>query len=128
VLSLVVKNNDQDQRIDNFLKKSFPKLSTPLIYKYLRTKRIKVNNKKIDFDYRLNLNDRIELYINDELLSKDSGANSFLSAPNKLTVIYEDDNIIVVDKPVGLSVHDDDTKTTDTLINRILHYLFDKGE
>jgi 23S rRNA pseudouridine955/2504/2580 synthase len=128
MLKITIKTNDIDQRIDNFLKKTYPKLSTPMIYKYLRTKRIKVNGKKVEFDYHLNLNDLVELYINDELLSKKDKTTGFLAAPNKINVVYEDKNILIVNKPIALSVHDDDTKTTDTLINRVLHYLFDKKE
>jgi 23S rRNA pseudouridine955/2504/2580 synthase len=125
---IIVNINDIDQRIDNFLKKSFPQLSMPMIYKYLRTKRIKVNEKNVNFDYRLILSDVISLYINDELLSKKNRSSDFKLASNEINVVYEDDNILIVNKPVGLSVHDDDTSNDDTLINRVLRYLSNKNE
>lgn len=119
--------NDANQRIDNFIKKAFPKLSLPLIYKYLRTKRIKVNNKKVSNNYQLKPNDIIDLYINDEFLSKDT-KNDFLLTNKSIDVVYEDKNILLVNKPVGLVVHEDETNNVDTLINRIKNYLVKKNE
>jgi 23S rRNA pseudouridine955/2504/2580 synthase len=52
--------------------------------------------------------------------------NDFMLAKDKLDVVYEDENIIVVNKPIGVVVQDDNTKTVDTLCNRLLKYLFNK--
>ncbi len=125
--AVLINKNDANQRVDNFLKKSFPKLSLTQIYKYLRIKRIKVNGKKVDNKYQLKLNDKIELYVNDEFLTQDA-KEDFLLAKKPIDVVYEDQNILLVNKPVGLVVHDDETKTPDTLINRIKNYLIKKGE
>jgi 23S rRNA pseudouridine955/2504/2580 synthase len=118
--------NDIDQRLDSFLKKTFPKLSLNTLYKGIRTKRIKINNKKTNINYRLLLNDVIQLYINDDLLSREANSQDFLLAPNKVDVIYEDDNVLLANKPNGLISHSDISNSPDTLINRIKHYLYDK--
>jgi 23S rRNA pseudouridine955/2504/2580 synthase len=126
--TIIINKNDQGQRLDSFIKKTYPKISLSLIYRYIRTKRIKVNGKKCELNYRLNLNDKIESYINDELLTKKTMKTDFLLAPSKIDVIYEDSNILIVNKPVGLVVHEDESNNADNLSNRIQHYLADKGE
>lgn len=122
-----IKKNDENQRLDKFLQKAVPNLPKNLLYKYLRLKRIKVNGKKSEISYRLQLNDLIELYINDEFFET-TQTSTFLNAPADITVVYEDENILLCDKKVGLCVHEDNDNTVDTLINRCLHYLHNKGE
>ncbi len=123
----LINSNDAGQRVDKFLGKAVKKLPSTLMYKYLRTKRIKLNNKKCEISTRLNEDDLLQLYINDEFFEETEKAD-FLSVPTTLSIIYEDENILLVDKKCGLVVHEDDENTVDTLINRIKHYLFDKGE
>jgi 23S rRNA pseudouridine955/2504/2580 synthase len=123
-----IEKNDADQRIDKFIRKSMPKLSLPSIYKYIRKKTITVNKKKIDINYKVKLNDIVEVYLNDDITTKEKRANDFLSSQDKLDVIFEDKNIIVVNKPVGVVVQDDNTKNPDTLCNRLLRYLYEKKE
>lgn len=123
-----INTNDASQRIDNFLLKSFPKLTKSLLYKAFRNKRIKVNSKKVDFDYRLVNKDVLELYINDEYLEKVSNTN-FMLSKDELNIVYEDRNVIILNKPINLVVHDDnDKQNVDTLINRVKKYLKLKGE
>ncbi len=85
-----------------------------------------MNGKRCDIAQKLELGDELTLYIADEFFSTDD--MPFLSAPKSLCIIYEDKNILLVDKPVGMIVHEDENEHCDTLINRILHYLYDKGE
>lgn len=101
-------------------------LPQSLLYKYLRLKRIKVNGKKSEIRYRLQEGDVVELYINDEFFSEK--APDFLGAPPEVRTVYEDGNILLADKPQGLIVHEDQGETVDTLINRVKHYLYRKGE
>lgn len=127
---LTVKANDGGQRLDRFLCKAFS-LSQGVVAKGVRNKRIKVNGKRTETNYRLVENDVIQLYLNDEMfpMAKNSDVeNQFLLAGDELEIVYEDENILLVDKKVGLVVHEDDENTVDTLINRILKYLYNKGE
>ena len=123
----IIKRNDENQRVDKFLQKSVPRLPKTLLYKYIRIKRIKLNSKRCTPETKLALGDKLELYINDEFFSQDKKL-AFLSAPKNLNVVYEDENILLVNKPKGLVVHDDDKNSPDTLIDRVLHYLYDKRD
>lgn len=126
--SFTAGKNDAGQRADKFLEKAVPLLPKNLMYRYIRTKRIKINGRRCEISQRIQEGDIIELYINDEFFESASNTPAFMSAPPKIDIVYEDENIILVNKKCGLVVHDDDRGTTDTLINRIQHYLYDKGE
>lgn len=125
--TFIIKENDANQRLDKFLTKAVPKLPKNLLYKYLRLKRIKVNKKKSQISYRLNAGDVLELYINDEFFQTKS-EKDFLLAPANVNVVYQDENILLCNKKTGLCVHEDNNNSVDTLINRCLHYLYNKGE
>lgn len=122
-----INKNDSGQRVDKFIEKSVPLLPKSLMYKYIRTKRIKLNGKRCEISTRLCEGDIMQLYIGDEFFET-APDRVFLSVPADISVVYEDENILLCDKKNGLVVHEDDENTADTLINRILHYLYDKGE
>ena len=126
--SFTVEKNDSNQRLDKFISKACPVLPQGLMYKYIRTKRIKVNGKRAEISTRLNIGDIVDCYINDEFFVSVAPKYDFLSSPAKLNIVYEDENIILVDKPQGIIVHPDEKEYRDTLIGRIQHYLYDKGE
>ena len=126
--SFTIGPNDAGQRADRFITKAVPSLPKTLMYKYLRLKRIKCNGKRCEISTRLSQGDVIEMYISDEFFLTSQDDYAFLAAPTSLSILYEDENILLADKPAGLVVHEDDTGTADTLINRIQHYLYEKGE
>ncbi len=127
--SFVINENDAGQRLDRFVKKVAPSLPSSLLQRYIRIKRIKVNNKRAENATLLLKSDTVDLYINDEFFPPEaSSAFSFLAAQQKLSVIYEDENILLADKEPGLVVHEDDTGARDTLIARIQRYLYEKKE
>lgn len=123
-----IQKNDAGQRADKFITKVCPALPKSAMYKYIRKKSIKCNGKRMEISQKLCEGDVIQMYINDEFFTNAEDSKSFLAAPAKLDVIYEDENILLADKPVGLVVHEDESGTPDTLINRLLHYLYEKGE
>lgn len=126
---VVVNKNAAGQRIDRFLTKTYPQLSQGFICKTIRKKDIKVNGKRTEANYKLTEGDVITLYVKDELFEKKKlSDDDFLKTDGELCVIYEDENIILVDKAPGLVVHEDNDNTADTLINRIRNYLYRKGE
>ncbi len=127
--TLTVTKNDSGQRLDKFLIKYLSSMPKSLVYKSLRKKRVKVNGVRAKEDFLLSEGDTLELYINDEFFELKSEEDEFFSLTScDLDIAYEDENIIIVNKPQGLSVHADESKTPDTLINRIKKYLYDKGE
>ncbi len=122
-----INKNDSGQRLDKYITKSVPLLPKSLMYKYIRSKRIKVNGKRSDISYKLNENDVVSMYINDEFFEKAKPKYDFLSAGKNLNIVYEDENIILVDKPTGILSHPDEDNYTDTAITRIKRYLYEKG-
>ncbi len=123
-----INKNDSGQRLDKYITKSVPLLPKSLMYKYIRSKRIKVNGKRSDISYKLNENDVVSMYINDEFFEKAKPKYDFLSAGKNLSIVYEDENIILVDKPTGILSHPDEDNYTDTAITRIKRYLYEKGD
>ncbi len=126
--SFTIGKNDAGKRLDKFIAKAMPSLPQSLMYKYIRTKHIKVNRKRAEISTKLSEGDVVEAWINDEFFVRPDPVYDFMSAPAKLDIVYEDENIILVDKKQGVLVHPDDKEYSDTLIGRIQHYLYDKGE
>ncbi len=126
--SFTIKPNDAAQRLDKFITKAVPLLPQTLMYKYIRTKRIKVNGKRAEISTRLQIGDLVEMYINDEFFEAKPDNYDFLRASKNLDIIYEDENIILLDKKVGLLSHPDEGEYVDTLITRVERYLYEKGE
>ena len=126
--SFTVTKNDASKRLDKFITQNCPTLPSSLMFKYIRTKRIKVNGKRAEISTRLNPGDTVEAYINDDFFVSKQPKYDFLSAPARLDIVYEDENILLADKKQGLLVHPDKIEYNDTLIARIQHYLYDKGE
>ena len=122
--------NDAGQRLDRFLAKAVPLLPASLAQKYIRIKRIKCNGKRIERDARLQNGDVLQLYINDEFFDKPRQDNAYLTvASPKLTIVYEDAHILLVDKRPGLAVHPHDgAEYGRTLIDHIQSYLYQKGD
>ena len=125
-----VGTNDAGQRLDRFISKTVPLLPASLLQKYIRLKRIKVNGKGSARDVRLQAGDVLQLYINDEFFQQPSQDNAYLTvAIPKLNIVYEDENIILVDKKPGQAVHPHDgAEYGKTLIDHIQAYLYAKGE
>ena len=126
---LTIGKNDAGQRLDRFVAKSLPLLPSALLQKYIRLKRIKVNNARAERDYRLKEGDMLQLYINDEFFDKPREENMFLTLFRpSLDIVYEDENIMLLNKRPGLVVHADETEKVNTLINHIQAYLYQKRE
>ncbi len=126
---LTINKNDAGQRLDKFLTKYMPSLPSSLLYKSLRKKCVRVNSKHVtDGAYILKEGDELRLYMNDEFFPQDKKTNIPLTSLPFPDIVYEDENIIIADKQSGLVVHSDESKNSDTLINRIQNYLIQKGE
>lgn len=123
----IINRNDAGQRLDKFVLKAVPRLPQALMYKAIRNKRIKLNGKRAEISSRLREGDAVQMYLNDEFFGS-AAETEFLSVPAALNIVYEDENILLIDKRCGMVVHEDDYGTADTLINRVKRYLYDKGE
>ncbi|MBP3305936.1 MAG: RluA family pseudouridine synthase [Oscillospiraceae bacterium] len=122
--------NDAGQRLDRFLAKAVPLLPASLAQKYIRLKRIKLGGARAQRDTRLQTGDVLQLYINDEFFDKPGEDNAYLTvAAPKLNIVYEDENILLVDKRPGIAVHPHDgAEYGRTLIDHIQAYLYQKKE
>lgn len=126
---LTVGKNDAGQRLDRFVGKSLPLLPPALLQKYIRIKRIKVNGQRAARDQRLAQGDVLQLYINDEFFDQPREENMFLTLfKPSLDIVYEDENLMLLNKRPGLVVHADETEKVNTLINHIQAYLYQKRE
>lgn len=123
-----ITKNDSGQRLNKFLEKAVPLLSGGMMHKYLRLKRIKVNNKRTEAAYKLAEGDSVQLYLNDEYFDAPKEEEAFrrIKTP-RVRVVYEDEHILLADKAPGMVVHADEHGDTDTLIAHIQAYLFQSG-
>ena len=126
---LCVRANDAGQRLDRFVSKAVPLLPESLLQKYIRLKRIKLNGKGAKRDTRLQAGDTLQLYINDEFFEKPREENAWLKGGTpRLTIVYEDENLLLVDKKPGVLCHSAGVWDYNTLIAHIQAYLAQKGE
>ncbi len=120
--TIYIENEKNNQTLISYIKNTYPSLSSNMLFKALRNKDIKVNNKRVSSDISLNLNDKLDIYISDNFL---------FNLPKSTNIIYEDENILVVYKPQGIlsNIEDYDEKdikkiggfepTLETLIKNI---------
>lgn len=136
MLSLTINSSsDTDQRIDKFIKKYLPEAPLGGIYKWLRTGKIKVNRKKVDQTYRIDEGDMIDIYLSDEEIqwfqkSNNLPKNSTGDLINKkvsfqkISILYEDEWMLILNKQPGINVHPGDHKTLEvSLIEQVQDYL-----
>ncbi len=126
---IVINKNDAGQRLDKFLTKLMPNLPQSMLYKSLRKDCVKINGKHIkDGAFKLHDGDILKLYLKDEFFETPDPDTAFMRITPQLDVVYEDENIILVNKKQGMCVHADDSGSTDTLVEHIKAYLWQKGE
>ncbi len=118
---VTINRNDSGQRVDKFLSKLLPTMPRSLLYKQLRNKRVKRNKKALSAQDVLSVGDELYLYINDEFFQE---KEEITVSGDGLSVVYEDENILIADKPAGQASHGDET----SLLAQIQGYLYQKGE
>ncbi len=121
--------NDAGQRIDRFLGKLYPHLPPSMIAKLIRTEKVRLAGKHPKPSERTELGATVRVYAPDELLDPPSEQKAALVVPpDPGEIVYEDENLLLVDKPAGMVVHADQSGSPDTLIARIQSYLIQKGQ
>ena len=126
--SVIITDKDAGGRVDRFISKTFDKLPKSLMYKEIRKKNIKVNKKRCTPEQVLSSGDLLELYLKDDVLEIRKKHYDFLNASTDLDIIYEDDNIILINKKVGVLCHPDGKDYIDNIVARLKRYLYDKKE
>lgn len=126
MIQLTITENDQQQRLDRFLKKYFRNAPLSRIYKMIR-KDVKVNGKRAKEDTQLNLEDVVTVFISQEEADELSARPAAVKAKRQFKIVYEDENILLVEKPYGLLIHGDRTEKKNTLANQVVDYLIETG-
>ncbi len=125
---IIVKKNDAGQRLDKFLLKLMPSIPAPMLYKSIRKECVRINGKHAkDASVKLSEGDVLKLFFKDEFYEKKTDL-SFKSLKPDIKIVYEDENILLADKPQGICVHDDEDGTGGSFIDYIKCYLWQKGE
>ena len=127
MIKITITANEADQRLDRFLKKYMKRASLSAIYKMIR-KDIKVNGKRAKEDTQLKEGDELALYMAEEKLAELTAPVKKKAAKRQFKIAYEDENVLIVDKPKGLLTHGDAHEKKNTLVNQVCGYLQDKGE
>jgi len=125
----LIGNNDAGQRLDRFVAKAAPLLPASLSQKYIRIKRIKVGGKAAKRDYKLAYGDIVQMYVNDEFFEAPNQDNAYIRITDPaLEIVYEDENILLVNKQPGVLCHSDQGYDYSSMISRVQAYLHQKGE
>ena len=124
---VTINRNDGGQRLDKFLLKYLTNMPEAMLYKSLRKKCVRVNGRHVtDGGFKLSEGDRLALYLKDEFFETNPD-QTFLHITPRLSILYEDENILLADKRPGIVVHASDAETN-SLIEHIKAYLYQKGE
>jgi 23S rRNA pseudouridine955/2504/2580 synthase len=127
MIRITITENQGNQRLDRFLKKYFPKASLSYIYKLIR-KDVKINGKRKSQDTVILPGDELAIYISEEAAIEMQKDIKKVKAKKQFTVIYQDENILIVDKPFGLLTHGDKNEKKNHLANQVIDYLISEGE
>ena len=129
---LTIGKNDAGQRVDKFLGKALVNMPPALLYKSIRTKKIKLNRMRVTPSRILEEGDTLQLFLRDEFFGEEKEENDLIRRLASIKVhinpLYEDEHIILLNKRPGVSVHEDEKQTTDNLLTHLLAYLYQKGE
>lgn len=124
---ITIPSIDAGQRLDKFLLKYLNNANKSFIYKMLRKKNIKLNGKKALGSELLCEGDALALFLSDETIDKFMQVKKVEETVYPLDIVYEDDNIILVNKPQGI-LSQPGENSTDCINSRILSYLYKKGQ
>ena len=122
---------ESGQRFSKFLEKYFKEAQTSFLYKMLRKKNIKLNDKKATGSEMLQTGDKVTVYFSDETFEKFRGETKKVIYPViDLDIVYEDEYLIVINKDSGVVVHPGAGNNNNTLVNGLLYYnkTLSKGE
>ena len=123
-----ITTKEENQRLDKFLLKYFNTAPKSFVYKMLRKKRIKYNNKKAEGAEMLKDGDTLQMFLAEETMEGFMEEKTLQKAERHFGIVYEDDNVLMVSKPAGLLSHPEKSSDTDTLVDQILYYLSQKGQ
>ena len=125
---IIIDKNENEQRLDRFLKKYLSEAPQSFIYKMIRKKNIKLNGGRAKPETIIFEGDRVQLYLSDETIEKFKGTPVEVKSKIIPNIIYEDDNIILINKPVGILSHGAGSEFEENVVDSMISYLIQKGE
>jgi len=125
---IIIDKNENEQRLDRFLKKYLKEAPQGFVYKMIRKKNIKVNDAKAHPETTIYEGDRIQLYLSDETIDKFIAKKEEIKSKLVPNIIYEDANIILINKPVGILSHGASKEFEENIVDSMISYLIEKGE
>lgn len=128
MISYLINDTQSNQRIDKFIRKQLRNAPLSFIYKLFRKKDVKVNNKHVDINYILKENDEVKVYIREDQLEDFKKNIQLKQIKFNHEIVYEDENVLIINKPAGLLIHGDSKNKKETLTNDVLNYLYSKNE
>lgn len=124
---LTISEKEEGQRLDKWLAKYMEKAPKSFFYKMMRKKNIVINGKKVQGNEKLKEGDSVSLYLSDETIENFQEKKRLPQKKKKLDILYEDDQILFVNKPVGMLSQK--AKADDISLNEyIISYLLEKKE
>lgn len=123
---IIVSANEAGQRFDKLLAKYLNEAPKSFLYKMLRKKNIVLNGKKATGNEKLVVGDQIKLFLADETIEKFSKVE-IQKTTQKLDVLYEDENILLINKPVGM-LSQKATEKDESLVEHVISYLLESGQ
>ena len=128
MFKIKITSQESNQRVDKYVRKLLNDAPLSFLYKLFRKKDVKINSHWVKIDYVLKENDELTIYVNDSQLEEFNKPKEVIKQKFTHEIIYEDNNILLVNKPKGLLVHGDISEKRITLSNQVLSYLYDKNE
>lgn len=122
-----IRDNEAGQRFDKYLSKLLRNAPKSFFYKMLRKKNITLNGKKATGNEKLEAGDQVKLFLSDETFDKFSQQDKVARAVTTLDVLYEDADVLLINKPAGMLSQPDDTKEP-SMVEYVIGYLLEKGE
>lgn len=119
--------NEAGQRLDKLLAKYLSEAPKSFLYKMLRKKNIVLNGKKASGNEKLVAGDSVKLFLSDETIQKFSKEITVCKSNAKLDILYEDDDILLVNKPAGMLSQKAEAKDI-SLVEHLISYLLESGQ
>ncbi|MGL4484216.1 MAG: RluA family pseudouridine synthase [Anaerovoracaceae bacterium] len=127
MVKIEIQENDAGQRLDRFLRKRYNNAKLSFIYKMARTS-LKLNGKKANIKTVLNKNDVLEIFLNPQIEAELIGNKKINTAKVRFETLYENADILIINKPYGVLTHGTKEEKKETLTNQVYLYLMNKEE
>lgn len=125
---IIIDKNEDEQRLDRFLKKYLGEATKSFIYKMIRKKNIKINGKKANPEDIIYEGDVVELFLSEETIEKFITKKQKIKSKLIPNIVYEDDNILIINKDIGVLSHGSGGEFEENVVDSMINYLIQKGD